>query len=205
MQVNVVFFRADAAALANLDGHRPADDVARGKILCVGRITFHETFAVGVGQVAALAAHPLGNQAPCTVDAGGVKLHEFHVLHGQPCAQHHRATVASAGMGRRAREIGSAVAAGRQDDLVRAESMQASRGQFDSDDAAAGAVLHDQIDRKVFDEEFCVVLERLLIERMQHRVTGPVRRSAGTLCGALAETRGHAAERPLVDLAILGP
>ena len=49
-----------------------------------------------------------------------------------------------------------------------------------------------------------VVLERLLVQRVQHRVAGAVGRGAGALRGALAVVRGHAAERALVDAAVVG-
>lgn len=48
--------------------------------------------------------------------------------------------------------------------------------------------------------------QRLLIQRVQHRVTGTVGRRAGALRGrAFAVLGGHAAERTLVDLALFGP
>ena len=39
---------------------------------------------------------------------------------------------------------------------------------------------------------------------MQHRMAGAIGRGTGSLRDALAEVRGHAAERPLVDLARFG-
>jgi hypothetical protein len=62
--------------------------------------------------------------------------------------------------------------------------------------APAGALLvHDQVEREILDEEFRLVLERLLVERVQHRVAGAVGGGAGALRRrALAEMRGHAAE-----------
>jgi hypothetical protein len=47
------------------------------------------------------------------------------------------------------------------------------------------------------------VLQRLLVQRVQHRVAGPVRGRARALRDPLAETRRHAAERPLIDSAVL--
>ena len=49
-----------------------------------------------------------------------------------------------------------------------------------------------------------LVAQRLAVERVQHGVAGAVGGGAGALRGALAEVRRHAAERALVDLAVLG-
>ncbi len=72
-------------------------------------------------------------------------------------------------------------------------------------DAAAFAVVHDQVEREIFDEEVGVVAQALLVERVQHRVAGAVGGGAGALRGgAFAHVLGHAAERALVDLAFVG-
>ncbi len=204
MQVDVVLLRTDAPALADLDGHRTADHVARRQVLGIRRIALHEALALGVPEDAALAAHALGDQAARPVDAGRVKLHELHVLQRQPGAQHHAAAVAGAGVGGGAGEIGAAIAAGGQDGHLRQEPVQLAGGHVERDDAAALAVLHDQVDREVLDEEAGAVLQRLLVQRVQHGVPGAVRRRAGALRDALAIVRGHAAERPLVDAPVLG-
>jgi len=65
-------------------------------------------------------------------------------------------------------------------------------------------VIHDQIQREVFDEKLGVVLERLLIKRVQDGVAGAVGGGAGALGGALAVIGGHAAKRTLIDLAFFG-
>jgi hypothetical protein len=141
VQVDVVLVLADAAALADLDGHRAADHVARGQVLGVRRIALHEALALGVGEVAAFAARALGDQAAGAVDAGRVELHELHVLQRQAGAQHHAAAVAGAGVRRGAGEIGAAIAAGGQHHLLRAEAVQRAVGEVPGDHAAAGAVL----------------------------------------------------------------
>src|ERR1700678_4637428 len=82
--------------------------------------------------------------------------------------------------------------------------MQGAVGHVESDHAAALAVLHDEVEREVLDEERRLVLERLLIQSVQHGVAGAIGRRAGALRYALAEVRGHAAERTLVDAAVLG-
>ena len=48
------------------------------------------------------------------------------------------------------------------------------------------------------------MLQRLLIQRVQHRVTGAIGSRTGALRSALAIARRHAAERTLIDLAVFG-
>ena len=203
VQVNVVLELADSAALANLDGHRAAHDVARGQVLGVRRVALHEALAHRVREITALAARAFGDETAGAVDAGRVELHELHVLQRQAGAQHHAAAVARAGMRGGAGEPRAAIAAGREDDLVRAKPMQRAFRHVERDHAAAFAIFHDQIEREVLDEERGVVLQRLLIQGVQHGVAGAIGRRAGALRDALAVVRGHSAERTLIDLAFL--
>ncbi len=53
-------------------------------------------------------------------------------------------------------------------------------------------------------KKFASCFKRLLIQGVQHGMAGAVRRGAGSLRDALAEVRGHSAERPLIDAPILG-
>ena len=207
VKVDVVLFRADTAPLADLQGHAPAHDVPAGKILVGGRVALHEPVALGIGEIAPLAAGAFGDEAARAVDPGRVELHEFHVLQRQPGPRRHAAAVAGAGMGRRCRKVGAAIAACRQHRHLRVEDVERSVLQAPGKNALAGAVLgHDQVDREILDVEFRVVLQRLAVERVQYRVPGPVGGSAGALDGrAFPELGRVAAERPLVDPAGFGP
>ena len=197
---------ADAAALADLDGHGARDDVARGEILGGGRVALHEALALGVDEIGALPARAFGDQAAGAVDAGRMELHEFHVLQRQAGAQHHGVAVAGAGMRRGAGEIGAPVAAGGEDRHIGAETVDRAVVELERDHAAAAAFLvHDQIDGEEFDEEFGGVAQRLPVHRMQHGMAGAVGGGAGALRGALAVMGGHAAERALIDLAVVLP
>ena len=53
--------------------------------------------------------------------------------------------------------------------------------ELEADDAAAAALVHDQIDGEKFDEEFGVVAQCLAVERVQHRVAGAVGGGASAL------------------------
>ncbi len=194
----------DSPALADLDRHRAADDVARGKVLRVRRVPLHEALTAGIREVSALAARPLRDEATGTVDPGRMELHEFHVLQRQARPQHHGVAIAGAGVRGRTGEVGPAVTAGRENHAMGTEPVERTRLHVERDHAAAFAVLHDEIDGEVFDEEPGLVLERLLIQGVQHRVARAVRSRARALRRALAEVRGHPAEGSLVDAAILG-
>ena len=203
MQEDVVLLLADAAAFANFHGHRPAHHVAAGQILGGRRITFHEPLALAVGEVAALTARAFRDQTARPVDAGRVELDEFHILHRQPGAEHHAGAVAGASMRRGGGEIDASAAAGGQNRLLGAETVDRPVIEVPGHDAPAFAIFHDQVEGEIFDVELGLVLERLLVQRVQHRVACPVRRRAGPLrLRPFAEMRRHASERALIDLAV---
>ena len=82
--------------------------------------------------------------------------------------------------------------------------MDGTVGHIQSHDAAAATVFHDQIEGEVLDKELRIILQGLLIERVQDRMSGPVRSSAGALSGAFAVIGGHATKGALVDFTVFG-
>ena len=73
--------------------------------------------------------------------------------------------------------------------------------QIPGHDAPAGAVfVHDKVKREVFDVEFRIVFQRLLIQGVQHGVAGTIGGGAGALrLRSLAVLGRHAAKRALVN------
>ena len=55
-------------------------DIARSKILDGWRVALHEPLAETVAQKTALAARSLADEDAQPANAGGMKLHKFHVL-----------------------------------------------------------------------------------------------------------------------------
>ena len=105
-------------------------------------------------------------------------------------------------MRRGAREIGAPITASRQHRLVRPEQMQAAVIQVPGQATNAGAVfVHNQVEGDVLHEELGLVAQRLLIQRVQDRVTRPVRCRTSAQRGAFAKIRGHAAKSALIDMA----
>ncbi len=134
-----------------------------------------------------------------------MELHELHVLQRQAGADDHGVAVAGAGVSARAGEIGAAEAARGHDCLFGANAMDAAVLEGQGHHAAADAVVHDEVEREVLDEEFGGIAQRLAVERVQHGVARAVGGGAGALGGrAFAELGGHAAEGALIDLAVVG-
>ena len=83
--------------------------------------------------------------------------------------------------------------------------MQRAVIEFERDHAAANTlVVHDQVDGEKLDVEFRGVPQRLAVHGVQHGVSGTIGGGAGALGLALAVVQRHAAERPLIDLAVFG-
>src|SRR5215469_13235933 len=87
---------------------------------------------------------------------------------------------------------------------MRAEEMQGAVVQPPGDDPTASVAIHHEIERNVFDKKLGVMLEALLIERVQQRVPGPVGGGAGALGQFPSPMQGVAAKRALVNVAVGG-
>ena len=83
--------------------------------------------------------------------------------------------------------------------------MQRSVLHVDGEHTDALAILHEQIERKVLDEEVCVVAKGLAVKGVEDGVAGPIRSGCAAIgLTALAEVKGLTTESALVDLAFLG-
>ena len=132
-----------------------------------------------------------------------MELHEFHILKRKPGAQHHAATVTGAGMRRSCGEIRTAISARCQHDGVALETVDRAIFHAHGDNAAAFAIFHNQIEREIFDEEIRIIFQALLIQAVQHRVTGPVgRRGRALNGGAFAHILHVAAKGSLINCAV---
>lgn len=211
VEQDVVLVRSGAAAFADLVRHGPRDDVAGGEVLDGGGVALHEALAVGVAQDAALAAGGLGEQDAEAGEAGRVELEELHVLQGQAAAvgQGHAVTGEGVGVGGGLEDL--AGAAGREDDRLGLEDVDLAGGEVVGDDSGGvdlGAVLDvlggevvvgEEVEDVELVEELDVLLDAVLVERLQDHVAGAVRGVAGAAHGGLAVVAGVAAEPALVD------
>ncbi len=201
---------ADAPAIAHLHVDGAADHVARRQLHESRRVALHEALAGVVDEVAALAARGLGQEDADAHDAGRVELVELHVLerHTAPIGQRH--AVAGQRVGVRGDPEHAPVAARGQQRGGCPEDVQLAVRDPIGDDAArdrpagAGAV-DEQVDDVVLVEEGDLVLDALLVERLQDHVAGAIGGEARPTDGALPEVAGMAAEAPLVDAPVVRP
>ena len=131
----------EAAALVDLGLLGARDDVARRKLHLVGRVALHEALALGVQQVRALAAGALGDQEALAGQAGRVVLDHLHVHQRRADAVGHRDPVAGADQGVGGRLPDLAVAAGREDHVLRLEQLHRAVAHVAGDGPDALAVV----------------------------------------------------------------
>jgi len=108
-------------------------------------------------------------------------------------------------MSRGAREVGTTVSSGGKDSLVRAETVKGTILHVQGENTAALAILHDEVQGEVLDEEVGVVAEGLAIKGVKNRVAGTISDSGATVgLTTLAKLQTLTTKGTLVDLALLG-
>lgn len=96
-----------------------------------------------------------------------MELNEFQILQRKTCTGNHSIAVTRAGVCTRAAKVSSSISTGSQDGLVGPEAVEGTVFHVECNDTDTFAVLHDQVEGKVFDEEVGVMSERLAIEGME--------------------------------------
>ncbi len=125
---------------------------------------------------------------------------------GSPARSDHAAAVTRAGMRRGGREIGAAIAAGRQHHGLGRKPVDGAVIKVPRHHTRTHPVIgHDEVEREILDEKLRLVLQRLAIERVQDGVPGAVGGRAGALYRRAVAIILHVpAKRPLIDAPVLG-
>jgi len=214
VEQHVILVRPAAAALAHLVGHRPRHHVARGEVLDGGRVALHKALTRAVAQDRALAACGLGQQDSQSGEAGRVELEELHVLKRQAGSQRDAHAVARERVRVRGGLKDLACATCGEDDGLGTEHVDLARGQLVCDDACRsdlgsrlgglGVLREQQVEHVVLVVELHLLLDALLVERLQDHVAGAVRCIARTAYGGLAVVARVPTKAALVDATVLG-
>ncbi len=196
--------RPSAPPVLDLGRHGARNDIARSEILQVRRVALHKALATLVEKVTTFSAHAFGDQHPCARDTCRVKLPELHVLQRDTGARRHAQAVAGADerVGRGGENAPRP--AGREKRRARVQDHHFAGFHLERGHAQhLAARVSYEVERHPLDEELRARPDVSLVKRMQHRVAGAVRGAAGALHGPFAEILRMAAERPLVNRAVL--
>ena len=82
-----------------------------------------------------------------------MELDKFHILQRQTRAKYHGIAITGTGVCRGTRKVGTTIATGRQTDTMRTEQMQLAFSQIPGKHTTADIIIHDQIQRKIFDKK----------------------------------------------------
>ena len=141
--------------------------------------------------------------------AGRVELVKFHVLQRKSFAEHDADTVAGQRVRVRRGLVHPARAAGGEHDGLGVKDVNVAGGQFVGDDAgghrAVRGLGEHQVKSVELVEELDVVLDAVLVQRLQNHVAGTVCGVTGSAHRGLAVVAGVPAEAALVDAALRRP
>src|SRR3546814_14168721 len=142
VKVNMNLLHAQEPTFTDFHRHGPGENVPAGEILRRWGIALHKALTLGIGEISTLPARTFCDEHAGAVNPGRMELHEFHVLQWQASAQHHAAAVSSARMRGRRGEIAATIAAGCQNDLIGAETMDRTVLHADRDHTPPSAISH---------------------------------------------------------------
>jgi hypothetical protein len=202
VEVDIVL-AVDSAPLFDLLIDEARDHIARRQILERRRISLGEGLAETVTEDAALAAGCFREENAELVDSRGVELIELHVHQRHTAPEWDREAISGTGHGVRRDAEDAAKSARGPEHALGMDGMNLTRAQLQCDHAAGAAVVTDQqIEDVELVEKIDLVLDPLLIKRLQDHVPGTVGRVTGALDRALTEVPGVAPETALIHAAI---
>ena len=201
-QQYMVFVFTAAATFVDFHRHCAGNHVARSQVFYGRRIAFHKAFAVGIQQNTALTAYAFGNQHACTCHAGRVELPKLHIFQRNARTGANAQTVAGIHIGIGGRRINTAAATGSKHHGFSVENINFSGFHFHGGHTDHVAVfITNQILRCPFHKELRIGTDVLLIQSMQHCMTGTVGNRASTFYCAFTVFGSMPAERTLINFA----
>ena len=187
---------------------RSRHHVARGELFLFRVVLEHEPLALGILQIAALAADRLGDQDaahPGWPDhAGRMELHHFRVEHLGPGVEAYGDAVAGAFPGVRGDLEDAAPAAGRQDDSLRAEGHEAPVDPVVADGAHHPLAILQQAGERHLHVYLDAELDHAILQAADHLQAGAIAHVAETPVRMRAKSalQDAAVRRPVEDRAV---
>jgi len=147
----------------------------------------------------------LSDKTAGAIDTSWVELDKLQILQRKASTSNHCITVTRTSVCTRAAEICPTVTSGCEDRFVCPEAVERAILHVERDDPDTLAVLHDQVEGKVFNEEIRVVSQRLAVKGMEESVTSTISSRRTTVClTTFAILQRLTTKGTLVNLPILG-
>ena len=201
-QQYMVFVFTAAATFVDLHRHRTGNHVTGSQVFYGRSVTFHKAFAIGIQQNTTLTAYAFGNQHACTCHAGRVELPELHIFQRNARTGADAQTVASIHIGIGRRRINTTATAGSKHHGFSVENINFAGFHFHGGHTDHVAIfITNQILRRPFHKELRIGTDVLLIQGMQHRMTGTVGNRAGTFYCTFTVFGSMTAKRTLINFA----
>jgi len=178
MKMNVVTIWTLSSSFKNFHCHSSGYDISGGKIFCSWSVSFHESLTIDISKNTAFPSTSFGNEATSTIDTSWMELNEFRILMGKTSSRNHTSTISSTCMSGCARLVSSSRSASGDYCLVSFHPMDGSVSHIVGHNTSAFCSLHNEIKRKVFNEENTVVTKGSSKQSVEHTVTCSVSNSA---------------------------
>jgi hypothetical protein len=147
----------------------------------------------------------LRDKAASAIDTSWVELNKLQILQRKASTSNHCIAIARTSVGTRAAEVRSTVTPRCEDRFVSPEAVECTVFHAERNDSSTLTILHDQIQHKVFNEEFCVVSKRLAVKSVEEGMTGAISgRSTAVCLTAFAIIQRLTTNGTLVYLSIFG-
>jgi hypothetical protein len=171
--------------------------IAAGQVFDLGGVLLHEALATAIEQNAALAAHALGDEEAGGVEASGVELVKLHIFQRDAAPVANGGTIAGEAVGVAGYFPAFAPTTGSKHDSLAMKNVDLAIGNANGHHANGFTIFHQQIDDVVFIEKVDVVLDTLLVQRLQNHMAGAVGGMAGAANWLAGIGVGVATKTPL--------
>merc|ERR1719494_1312994 len=148
--------------------------------LAVGA-SFHESLSLAVQEIASFTSRSLCDETASSIDSCRMKLNKLEIFIGKTCSGHHCCSITSAGMGRGAREVCTAISSSSKDCVFGSDSVKGSIFKAEGKNTQAPSFVHQKIHCKVLDEIVTIISERLAIQCVKQRMSSTISNSTASM------------------------
>ncbi len=167
----------------------------------VGSISLHKPLSIAVPQDASFASDRFGNQDPQALDAGRMKLEEFHILKGNAASSTDSGAISGICIGIGSDPEHTSEPSCGEKNGFRRKNMDFSGRQLQGGDPATPISFKDQVNDMEFIVKSHIVFNALLVKGLQDHMPGPISGVTGAMNRRFSKISGMPAKTALIDSA----